>query len=162
METDMTFYCDTIGTALIDVDALPWVPFLPYSDQVHIKLIKIDPVRGEWTSLLRTPGGMELPKHHHSGTVHVYTLQGRWRYKEHDWVAGPGPFVFETAASAHTPLALEDEVITLNIVMGDWNLVDDNNQVLAVENWRTMTTRYVNHCSISGITPVDLTSFGGN
>ena len=37
----MTFYSDSVGTAFIDVDALPWIPFLPYSDQIHIKLIKL-------------------------------------------------------------------------------------------------------------------------
>lgn len=83
----MKFYSDSVGTACIDVDALPWVPFLPYSDQLHLKLIKLNPINGEWTSLLRVPAGMEMPKHHHAGTVHVYTIQGKWRYKEHDWVA---------------------------------------------------------------------------
>lgn len=86
----MAFFADSVGTALVDVDALPWIPFLPYSDQIFLKLIKVNPVNGEWTTLLKLPAGTELPKHHHAGTVHVYTVAGRWRYKEHDWVAGPG------------------------------------------------------------------------
>ena len=159
----MTFFSDTVGTALVDVDALPWIPFLPYSDQIFLKLIKVNPVNGEWTTLLKLPAGTELPKHHHAGTVHVYTVAGRWRYKEHDWVAGPGSMVFETAASAHTPVAEpEAEVIALNIIIGDWNLLDENDNIMAVENWRTMLKRYADHCAAHGITPVDVTSFSGN
>ena len=159
----MTFFADSVGTALVDVDALPWVPFTPYSDEIFLKLIKINPVNGEWTTLLKLPAGTELPKHHHAGTVHVYTVAGRWYYKEHDWVAGPGSMVFETAASAHTPVAKpEAEVITLNIIIGDWNLLDDNDNILAVENWRTMLKRYTDYCAAQGIEPVDVTSLSGN
>lgn len=159
----MTFFSDSVGTALVDVDALPWIPFLPYSDQIFLKLIKVNPVNGEWTTLLKLPAGTELPKHHHAGTVHVYTVTGSWRYKEHDWIARPGSMVFETAASAHTPVAeLGAEVITLNIVVGDWNLLDEKDNILAVENWRSMLKRYADYCESKGIKPVDVSSFNGN
>lgn len=159
----MTFFADSVGTALVDVDALPWIPFTPYSDEIFLKLIKINPVNGEWTTLLKLPAGTRLPKHHHAGTVHVYTVAGSWRYLEHDWVAGPGSMVFETAASAHTPEALPDaEVIALNIIVGDWNLLDENDNILAVENWRSMLKRYADYCVAQGIAPVDVTSFAGN
>lgn len=159
----MTYFANAVGAAVTDVEALPWIPFLPYSDQLQLKIIRLNPVTGEWVSLLRVPAGMEMPKHYHSGTVHVYTLSGSWRYLEHDWVAGPGSFVFETAASAHTPVAQPGEdVVTLNIVMGDWNIVDENDAVLAVENWKTMLKRYDDFCTTSGIAPVDITSFAAN
>jgi 2,4'-dihydroxyacetophenone dioxygenase len=159
----MTFFCDGIGAAMIDVDALPWMPFVPYSNDVKLKLIRVNAISGEWITLLKTPGGMELPKHHHSGTVHVYTITGKWRYKEHDWVAGPGSFVYETASSAHTPVGEPGEdVTTLNIVQGDWNVVDENGAVLAIENWRSMMDRYLAFCKAEGIAPVDVSSFQGN
>lgn len=159
----MTYFASTVGAAVTDVDALPWIPFLPYSEELKLKIIRLNPVTGEWVSLLRVPAGMEMPKHYHSGTVHVYTLAGSWGYKEHDWTAGPGSFVFETAASAHTPVAQPGEdVVTLNIVMGDWNIVDENDAVLAVENWRSMLKRYAEYCAANGIAPADLTSFAGN
>ena len=43
----MTYYSDSVGAAMIDVAALPWIPFLPYSDQLQLKLIKLNPVNGE-------------------------------------------------------------------------------------------------------------------
>ena len=112
-----------IDTAVIDGESLPWVPFTPYSDDVLLKYFKLDPIRGEIIVLMKAPKSMQLPKHHHSGTVVVYTLEGQWKYKEHDWVAGPCSVVFETAASCHTPevVSTDDEggyVVTLVSVIG--------------------------------------------
>src|SRR3546814_7361769 len=90
---------ESITTGCIDVEALPWVPFLPYSPDVLLKYIKLDPVRGEMIVMLKSLGDMQMPRHHHSGTVIVYTITGKWKYVEHDWIAGPGSVVFETAAS---------------------------------------------------------------
>lgn len=155
-------YFESVNTALVDVESLPWVPFTPYSDKYHLKLIKVDPVRGEWIALLKLPPQSELPLHHHSGTVMVWTLAGQWKYLEHDWVAGPGSFVFETAGSQHTPVSVGDEeVVVLNIIQGDWNLMSPDGAVLAIENWRSMMDRYLNYCRANDIVPVDVSSFSG-
>jgi pimeloyl-ACP methyl ester carboxylesterase len=155
------FY-QTVDTALIDVESMPWVPFAPYSDDIQLKLIKVDPIRGEWVTLLKIPGRMELPMHHHAGTVMVWTVAGQWKYLEHDWIGTPGSFVFETAASRHTPVNIgDDEVITLNIVQGDWNIVTPEGAVLAIENWKTMMERYLAFCKSKGIKPIDVSSFSG-
>ncbi|MFZ5670032.1 MAG: 2,4'-dihydroxyacetophenone dioxygenase family protein [Pseudomonadota bacterium] len=151
-----------VDTGLILDSDLPWTPFAPYREDVLVKLFKADPVRGETITLLKSPMGIELPKHHHSGTVIVYTVKGAWRYKEHDWVATPGSIVFETAATSHTAQTVEgygDEVITLNITMGDLLYLDDNGAVVAIENWRTAVQRYLDYCSANGLEPRDVTSF---
>ena len=156
----MTMFYETIDTALIDVESLPWIPFVPYSDTYFLKLIKADPIRGEWTALLKAPPNIALPMHHHSGTVAVWTIAGRWKYIEHDWVAGPGSYVFETAGSRHTPISVgDDEVITLNIVQGDLVFMSPEGAVLAIENWKSMVERYLNFCRANGVKPVDLSSF---
>jgi hypothetical protein len=153
-----------IDTGCIDDESMPWMPFAPYSDTVMVKYFKADPVRGEVISLLKAPPGTTLPKHHHTGTVIVYTVQGRWKYIEHDWIAGPKSVVFETAASEHTPLAMPDskeDIITLNVTVGDLLYYDDKGQVCAIENWRTSVDRYLAFCKSKGIAPKDITSFAG-
>lgn len=153
---------EKIGTGVIEAGDVPWVPFTPYTPDVHIKLMKADPVRGETITLMKAPVGMQLPRHIHTGTVIVYTVQGAWKYLEHDWIATPGSVVFETAASAHTPKGVAghgDELITLNIVVGDLIYTDDSGQVIAMENWRTMVERYLNWCRDNGVPPRDVTSF---
>lgn len=53
----------------------------------------------------------------------------------------------------------DDEVCTLNIVMGDWNLIGPEGQVLAIENWKTMMQRYLDFCRANGIEAQDVSSF---
>jgi quercetin dioxygenase-like cupin family protein len=155
-------YHEHVRTCVVDDEALPWVPFAPYSDEVLLKYFRLDPVRGEMIVMMKVPAGVELPRHHHSGAVIVYTIEGRWKYKEHDWIAGPGSVVFETAASSHTPVAVsrEGQVVVLNIVVGDLVFLDGSGQVLAIENWKSGLQRYLVYCEQAGITPRDLTAFG--
>lgn len=151
---------ENIDTGCIDVESLPWVPFTPYSPDVLLKYIKLDSVRGEMIVLLKAPGDMQMPRHHHSGTVIVYTITGKWKYIEHDWVAGPGSVVFETASTEHTPQAMnEGEVLALNIIVGELVYLDENNKVIAIENWKTAMQRYLAYCKDNGIEPRDITSF---
>jgi hypothetical protein len=152
---------EQIRTAVIDDESLPWVPFAPYSSDVFLKYFRLDPVRGEIIALMKAPATMRLPKHHHSGTVIVYTIKGRWKYAEHDWTAGPGSIVFETAAESHTPEAVpgDGDVLALNIVVGDLIFLDDQDRVLAIENWKTALKRYQEYCRAAGIEPRDITAF---
>ena len=157
------FY-ENVATECIDDASIPWVPFAPYSSDVLLKYFKLDPIRGESISVLKAPAGTQMPKHHHTGTVIVYTLKGRWKYAEHDWIAGPGSVVFETAGSSHTPVMVrgdDDEVITFNIVQGDLIYLNENDQVIAMENWKTSMDRYLAYCEANGIIPKDLTAFAG-
>jgi len=62
---------------------MPWIP-LAIEIAVEVKFFKADPIRGEVIALLKAPADAKFPRHHHSGTVVVYTLKGKWKYKEHD------------------------------------------------------------------------------
>ncbi|MBK5356105.1 2,4'-dihydroxyacetophenone dioxygenase family protein [Pseudomonas sp. TH41] len=153
---------ESIDTAAINDEDLPWVPFAPYSDEVFIKYIKCDPVRGETITLLKAPAGTTLPRHYHTGTVIVYTVKGGWKYLEHDWISKPGGLVFETAGTSHTPIALEeygDEIITLNITQGDLLYYDENDNICAIENWKSSVERYRAFCEANDIEAKDITSF---
>jgi 2,4'-dihydroxyacetophenone dioxygenase len=151
---------ETIDTGCLNDEDLPWMPYAPYSDDVQIKYFKIDPVRGETISLLKTPPGAKLATHHHTSTVIVYTVRGSWKYLEHDWVAREGSVVYETAATSHTPIAVSDsEVVTFNVVSGELLYLDEKGNLAATENWRTAMRRYLDHCHKNGIEPKDLSSF---
>jgi 2,4'-dihydroxyacetophenone dioxygenase len=161
METTMLY--EHIDTAVIDGESLPWVPLTPYSEDILLKYFKLDPIRGEWIVLMKAPPGVQLPKHHHTGTVMVYTIEGKWKYEEHDWVAGPGSIVYETAASTHTFEVVEagknGDVLTLVQVTGDLLFLDGNDNIVALENWKSGLQRYLAYCEQHGIKPKDLTAF---
>jgi 2,4'-dihydroxyacetophenone dioxygenase len=152
-----------VDTAVTDGESLPWVPLTPYEDKILLKYFKLDPIRGEWIVMMKAPAGVQLPKHHHTGPVMVYTIEGKWKYTEHDWVAGPGSIVYETAASAHTyEVVAEGEsgyVTTLVQVTGELLFLDDKGNVIASENWKTSLNRYLAYCEQHGIEPKDLTAF---
>jgi hypothetical protein len=40
--------------------------------------------------------------------VHAFTLQGRWRYCEHDWTAAAGSYALEPPGAVHTLVVPED------------------------------------------------------
>ena len=91
---------EPIDTSCIADESLPWMPFVPYSELVSVKLYRADPARGETITVYRAPPGARLPCCRHSGTTTIFTVQGRWKYRELDWVAGPGSVVIEQAVAA--------------------------------------------------------------
>ena len=157
------FHFQEIETGALNNDETPWIPFLPYDERVLLKYFKIDPVQGEVISVLKAPAGIEMVRHHHTGTVIIYTIQGAWKYKEHGWVSRAGGMVYETAGSRHTPESVpgDEDVITFNLIRGELLYLDDQDNIVAVENWKTSMERYLAHCRAHGITPRDLTSFKG-
>lgn len=152
---------EQIETRCLNDDATPWIPMYRDRPGIDIKYFRIDPVRGEVLCSLRMQAGMQLPAHHHTGTVIVYTLQGSWKYQEHDWVAHAGSVVFETASSRHTPETLPDSgvVHTFNVVSGELLFLDADGKLVATENWRSALHRYLKHCERNQLTPLDLSGF---
>ena len=145
-------------------DSLPWLPFTPHSELVSVKLYAADPKRGEVVVLLRAPPGVELPAHRSTGPTTIYTLQGRWKYREHDWVAGPGSVIIEPVAARHTPQILADgtdDVILFVVADGDLQILDAEDRVIGIENWRTAVDRYVAYCRANDLVPRDLTKLAG-
>jgi 2,4'-dihydroxyacetophenone dioxygenase len=151
-----------IQAILVDAESVPWIPFAPYSELVHVKYYRLDPVRGETIAMFKAPAGVLLPRHRHPGIAITYTLEGRWKYREHDWIAGPGSVVFDHAASCHTPEVVEPqgEIQVLSVASGDVTLLGDDGQVLGVENWMSALERYHAYCRRQRILPRKLTSVG--
>src|SRR6478672_4915270 len=44
MEKNMLY--KQVDTAVIDGESLPWVPLVPYADNILLKYFKLDPIRG--------------------------------------------------------------------------------------------------------------------
>jgi len=153
---------EQVNTLCMSEDASPWMPFAPYNDAVQVKYFRADPVRGEVLATFKLPAGELLPLHHHTGTITIFTVQGRWRFLEHDWVATPGSVVFAPSSLRHTPQALpeeENEVLVFCAIVGELHFLDSQGNALAVENWKTAVNRYLAHCKVHGIAPRDITSF---
>jgi 2,4'-dihydroxyacetophenone dioxygenase len=82
--------------------------WMPYAEGVWLQPACFNVTSGALTVLLKGMPGAQLGVHYHTGTVRGFTIQGNWRYLEHDWVAGPGSFIFEPAGEAHTLVVTEE------------------------------------------------------
>lgn len=152
---------EDVDTRCISDDGLPWLPLEPYAELVSMKLLSADPVRGEVILVLRAPPGIELPRHRTSCSMTIYTLQGRWKCREHDWVAGPGSLVIEPASSCHTPFVLgdgTDDVILFILAAGELQLLDAAGHVVGTESWRSALDRYLAYCRAHDLEPRDVTA----
>lgn len=137
----------------------PWHPFTPYSNDVQLKMLHIDPVTGQVVMLLKAPGGCSLGVHDHYGTIHVYTMSGSWHYLEHDWVANPGDFIYEVANSKHTFLTKPGPEVVLFIVLeGSLAFLDENGNTVGFENAKSFQQRYIDYCLEHDVPLVDLNS----
>ena len=73
-------------------DPRVWVP---QTDCLSFRPLCFCVSQGYYVNLLKFKGGGVLGCHRHPSPVHALTLKGSWGYKEHDWNAKPGTYVFE-------------------------------------------------------------------
>jgi anti-sigma factor ChrR (cupin superfamily) len=139
----------------IDSEAIPWVP---QGERVWFKPLRFDLTSGRWVNLLKVTGGGRLNRHRHSGgQVLGYCLRGSWHYLERDWVARPGTFIYEPPGDIHT-LVVDgaEEMITLFLLEGVVQYLDDDDNVVYQDDVFTKLERYLNFCRQQGLEPLDL------
>lgn len=101
-----------------------WVPYAP---GVWFQPCSFNVTSGGFSVVLKGLPGSIVGTHYHVGIVHGYTLRGHWRYREHDWIAKPGTYIYEPAGEAHTLMITEDSpepMIATFIVEGGLVYVD--------------------------------------
>src|SRR5262249_7771199 len=123
----MTPSLTALETLHLDGTSLPEFPLVPFSEDVKIKLLRIDRASGQLWMTMKGPPGAQIGRHKHYGSVTIYTIRGAWRYLEHDWVARAGDFIFETASSSHTFVTEGDEEVEVFVsVEGALEFQDDD------------------------------------
>jgi len=133
----------------IDADDLPWVE---QANGVWFKPLRLAPQLDMWANLLKVSAHGMLNRHRHHGPVEAWVIQGTWRYLEHDWVARPGSFVYEPEGDVHT-LVVEggEEMITLFIVRGAIDYLDESGDVVRTDTAQGKLDRYRAHCDEHGL-----------
>lgn len=87
---------------------------------VSFRPLRLDLERNEWVVVATFAPGTGVPLHYHTGPAEVYTLKGRWIYKEYpSQPQTPGSYLYEPAGSVHTLFApadnTEDTVIFVRV-----------------------------------------------
>jgi 2,4'-dihydroxyacetophenone dioxygenase len=137
------------GDQLWDPESLPWVP---QADGVYFRLLRVSPLAGSWTNLLRISKRGTVSLHRHLGQVEAWVINGEWRYLEHDWVARAGTFVLEPPGDIHTLVNVGDtEMVTLFVVHGPIEYLGPDGRVAFTETAATKLARYADFCQANGI-----------
>jgi 2,4'-dihydroxyacetophenone dioxygenase len=126
----------TFDAQYIPANDTPWFPY--GQNGCEVQLIQADPTTGQWLVKLRGPAGGNLGIHRHYGSVIAYTINGAWRYLEHEWVSRTGDIVQETPGSVRT-LVLKDESEILFLVQGALEYIDSEGRTLAHEDWLSLS-----------------------
>lgn len=124
-----------------------WVPYAP---GVWFQPCCFNVTSGGFSLVLKALPGARVGTHYHIGTVHGYTIRGRWRYLEHDWIATAGTFIHEPAGEAHTLVVPDDSsepAVIFFVVEGGLIYLDkpDNGSFAAYEDGFTaleLTRKY--------------------
>jgi hypothetical protein len=137
---------------------LPWFPFL--SAGVHLKLCRASLATGEIVVMLRLDPGASIGTHYHHGVVVSYTVKGCWRYRDSDWEATAGDVVIQPPGSSCALDNPGDGPMEAFVhLKGAVEFLDESGKTLCIENAETLHGRYLAHCALHGIAPVDLTAF---
>jgi 2,4'-dihydroxyacetophenone dioxygenase len=158
MSYDLNKFTEMVGLPdqAIDFDQVPWIP---QSDRVWFKPVRFDLASGQWINFLKvTPGGKVNRHRHTGGQVMAYTIQGQWHYLEREWVAKPGTFVYEPPGDIHTLMVDgEEEMITLFILEGSVQYLDDEDKMFYQDDVFTKLKLYHEYCEKNGIPKLNLT-----
>ena len=91
--------------------------WVPQTDCLSFRPLCLCVSQGYYVNLLRFVGGGTLGCHRHSSPVHAHTIKGSWGYKEHEWEARAGTYVFEPPGETHTLVVGDDEMIALVLAL---------------------------------------------
>ncbi|WP_167555300.1 2,4'-dihydroxyacetophenone dioxygenase family protein [Gottfriedia acidiceleris] len=146
-----------LETVYMNPEELPWIPWV---ENAEIKILKVNPISGQFFALIKASEGAVLPPHYHHGTVIVYTIQGAWNYEGEEWIAKAGDVIFEPAGSLHQPVMhSKEDVIALNILDGLLEFQDTDGNPLFQLNWVSALEMYKEHCDVHGLEFKDLSKY---
>ncbi len=70
---------------------------------IQVQPLYLNAEEGIWVLRVLFPPGITLPKHFHTGTVHLWTISGAWHYVEYpDQPQTAGCYLYEPGGSIHT------------------------------------------------------------
>ena len=118
-----------------------------------VRPLMFDVANGGWVSILKAEGEGTIQKHRHASPVTGWTLDGAWGYREYDWVARAGSFVYEPPGHIHT-LYIHPEarkMTALFHVHGPLVYLDDQGNSVDYDDVFLRLDRYSKHCREVGL-----------
>lgn len=127
--------------------------WMPVGNIGHSRPLMYDIHHGSWVSILRARGEGTIQRHRHATPVTAWTMDGTWGYREHDWIARAGSFVYEPAGHIHTLYIHPEQAHMTAIfhIFGPLVYVDANGVAEDYEDVFVRLDRYAAHCRRVGL-----------
>ena len=118
-----------------------------------VRPLLFDVTNGGWVSILKAQGEGTIQRHRHANPVTGWTMDGSWGYREHDWIARAGSFVYEPAGHIHTLYIHPEQarMTALFHVYGPLLYVDDKGNAEGYDDVFLRLDRYAAHCREVGL-----------
>jgi quercetin dioxygenase-like cupin family protein len=139
-----------IVTLAVPTDERVWVP---QAKDVWFRPLCFNITNGGWCNLLRVRKAGVLSRHRHPAPVHGYVIKGKWKYREHDWVAVAGSYVYEPPGETHTLIVPDDvdEMITFFNISGAMIYLDEDDRLVGFEDVHTKIAMCRDHYRAVGL-----------
>ena len=139
---------------MTDSHSLPWAPISP---GLSFKPLRLSTDDSAWVLLLRIEPGTVVPRHRHTGEVHVFNVAGHRKLLETGEVVGPGGYVYEPQGNVDSWMAVGDEPAVVHaIVEGAVEYLDEHDQVVRRSTATTARESYRRHCEAAGVAGLDV------
>ena len=125
----------------------------PAAHHGMLRPLLFDIANGGWVVILKAETKGTIQRHRHAAPVTAFTLDGAWGYREHEWLARPGSFVYEPAGHIHT-LYVDPDVGRMTAIFHTYGpvvYVDDAGNVTGYDDVFVRLDRYERHCRAAGI-----------
>lgn len=118
------------------LDLQPERIWIPQAPGVSFSPLLLNLTQGYYVNLLRVSRSGILSRHRHTGPVHAFTLRGEWYYREHQWRARAGDYVYEPPGETHTLIVPQScvEMITLFHVTQGYAYLDEQDAIVGFED----------------------------
>ena len=139
---------------MFDADAMVFDnKWYPIGTLGHVRPLLFDVKNGGWISLLKAQGEGTIQRHRHAAPVTGWTMDGTWGYREHDWIARAGSFIYEPAGHIHTLYIHPEQarMTALFHVYGPLLYIDGQGNAEGYDDVFTRLDTYSAHCRAVGL-----------
>lgn len=122
-------------------------PYIPYKENLFIRHLAFDARNNMYANILWIMKGGMIGRHCHRGRLFGVTLEGSWRYLEHDWVAQAGSYMQESPGGIHTLVTDDPNGAKLMFwLSGMIEMFDDNGNTIETMDVFWFINHYVSYC----------------
>jgi 2,4'-dihydroxyacetophenone dioxygenase len=135
------------------------IMWVPLGDGVWFQPCSFNLTTGAFANVVKVLPGKQLDPHYHPCPTFGFTIRGKWHHLEHDWMAGPGTYVYEASGELHTvavPADATEPMITFFVVHSGLIYVDKEGKISGYDDAFTILETARAHYRANGLPVEDL------